>query len=73
LHSPTARERRRHEREAARAAVSGPRERCADRMVLTRWVCMVRECENDPRLRHHPECLRMEQAEQDQRQRMQER
>ncbi|MED5618682.1 serine/threonine protein kinase [Ideonella sp. BN130291] len=58
---------------AAHAAVTGPQERCADRMFLTRLICMKHECDTDPRLRTHPECVRLQKAEQDRRERMLER
>jgi hypothetical protein len=41
-------------------------------MFLTRLVCMKRECDSDPRLRQHPECVRLQKAEQDRRERMME-
>jgi hypothetical protein len=31
---------------------------------------MQRACDADPRLRHHPECVQMQKAEQERRERM---
>jgi hypothetical protein len=64
------REHRRREREAAASkavAVASPSERCADHSFLTRWLCVRRECDSDPRLRHHAECVRLQKAEEEQR------
>jgi hypothetical protein len=60
------------ERGSARTAanVPGPAERCADRLLLGRLICMKRACDTDPRLRHHPECVRMQEAEQERRERI---
>jgi hypothetical protein len=49
------------------AALRDPSDRCADRSFLLRPMCMKHECDSDPRLRHHPECVRMQQAEQERR------
>jgi serine/threonine protein kinase len=52
----------------ARATMAdGPRERCGDRRFLVLLVCMKQQCEQ-PALRGHPECKRMEEMEQAQRQ-----
>jgi hypothetical protein len=75
---PAARERPRRTAERARdgerddppprhAAVRDPSDRCADRSFLLRPMCMKNECDSDPRLRNHPECLRMQAAEQERR------
>jgi hypothetical protein len=64
---------RSRERQQASAQVSGPQERCGDRMFLTRLICMKHECDTDPRLRSHPECVRLHRAEQERRERMLER
>ncbi len=58
---------------ANRSAVTGPAERCANRMFLTRLICMRKECDTDARLRSHPECVRMQKAEQERRERIMER
>jgi hypothetical protein len=50
-----------------RAAPRDPSDRCADRNFLMRPMCMKHECDTDPRLRHHPECVHMQQAEQERR------
>ena len=63
----------RRDRVPGAAAVSGPRDRCSDRLFLTRLICMKRECDNDARLRHHPECLSLQRAEQERRDRLLER
>jgi hypothetical protein len=49
------------------AVARAPSERCADRNFLLRPMCMKHECDSDSRLRHHPECVRMQQAEQERR------
>jgi non-specific serine/threonine protein kinase len=50
-----------------RQAARDPSDRCADRNFLLRPMCMKHECDSDPRLRNHPECVRMQQAEQERR------
>lgn len=66
-----------HERETAAppaaARVAGPDERCANHMFLTRLICIKRECDTDPRLHNHPECVKLQKAEQERRERMMER
>ncbi|HET9643957.1 MAG TPA: protein kinase [Burkholderiaceae bacterium] len=55
---------------AVAARVPGPAERCSDHVFLGRLICMKRACDTDRRLLHHPECVRMQQAEQERRQRI---
>jgi hypothetical protein len=68
--APRERPRGREREHVDRAAVAAPSERCAGRMFLTRLICMQRACDADPRLRHHPECVQMQKAEQERRERM---
>lgn len=46
---------------------SDPRARCGDRSFLSLLVCMKRECESAA-LRNHPECVKMREQEEAQRQ-----
>ncbi|MFZ5545908.1 MAG: serine/threonine-protein kinase [Pseudomonadota bacterium] len=55
---------------AAQAVVKGPAERCADRVFIARLLCMQRACDGDRRLRRHPECVRMREAERERHERM---
>jgi len=57
----------------AQAGVTGPEERCAGHMFLTRLICIKRECDGDPRLHNHPECVKLAKAEQERRDRMMQR
>jgi hypothetical protein len=52
---------------ARHVGLRDPSDRCADRNFLLRPMCMKHECDSDPRLRNHPECMRMQQAEQERR------
>ena len=55
---------------AAQSAVPGPRELCGERNFLSMLICVKRECEQ-PALRGHPECVKMRQQEESQRDRRQ--
>ena len=52
------------------AAALGPRARCGDRNFLSLLICVKRECEA-PALHSHPECVRMREQEDSQRDRRQ--
>ncbi len=52
------------------SANAGPRERCGDRMFLSMLICIKRECEQ-PALQSHPECVKMREQEEVQRERRQ--
>jgi serine/threonine protein kinase len=67
---------REHERDSdggkvANARLLGPRERCAEHNFVMRLFCIQRECDSDPRLARHPECVRMRKAEEERRERLQ--
>jgi len=64
--SPSARPRPVRRSPPSQPVAAGPRERCGDRSFLTMLVCMKQQCEQ-PALREHPECKRMEAMEQSQR------
>jgi hypothetical protein len=51
-------------------AVAGPRARCGERNFLSMLICMKSECE-EPALRGHPECVKMREQEEAQRDRRQ--
>ena len=51
-------------------AVSGPRARCGERNFLSMLICVKRECEA-PALQAHPECVKMREQEEAQRNRHQ--
>jgi len=53
------------------AALTGPGERCADHVFLAKLICMTHECDSDPRLHNHPECVRLRKTEQERRERAQ--
>jgi serine/threonine protein kinase len=44
-----------------------PRERCGDRMFIAMSMCIRRECNQDASLRNHPECVKMREIEEAQR------
>jgi serine/threonine protein kinase len=44
-----------------------PRERCGDRMFIAMSICIKRECNADSAIRNHPECVRMREIEEAQR------
>jgi len=50
---------------ASPARISGPKERCGDRVLLSLWACIERQC-TKPDLLSHPECVKL-RAEQEQR------
>ena len=52
------------------SANAGPRERCGDRVFLSMLICIKRECEQ-PALQSHPECVKMREQEDVQRERRQ--
>ncbi len=52
------------------SANAGPRERCGDRVFLSMLICIKRECEQ-PALQSHPECVKMREQEEAQRERRQ--
>ena len=55
---------------ATTAAGSGPRARCGDRVFLSMLICIKRECEATA-LQSHPECVKMREQEDTQRDRRQ--
>ena len=50
------------------SANAGPRERCGDRVFLSLLICIKRECDQ-PALQSHPECVKMREQEEVQRER----
>ena len=52
------------------SANAGPRERCGDRVFLSLLICIKRECDQ-PALQSHPECVKMREQEEVQRERRQ--
>ncbi len=52
------------------AAATGPRARCGERNFLSMLICVKRECEQ-PSLQSHPECVKMREQEDGQRDRRQ--
>ena len=55
---------------AAATVAAGPRARCGDRNFLSMLICVKRECEQAA-LHNHPECVRMREQEDTQRDRRQ--
>ncbi len=72
--APPARPRAGNDAAAAQAvtntAAFGPRARCGDRNFLSMLICVKRECEA-PALQGHPECVKMREQEETQRDRRQ--
>jgi serine/threonine protein kinase len=56
--------------QATVVAGAGPRARCGERNFLSMLICMKSECEQ-PSLRSHPECVKMREQEEGQRDRRQ--
>ena len=55
---------------AAAVTAAGPRARCGERNFLSMLICVKRECEA-PALQAHPECVKMREQEEAQRNRQQ--
>ncbi len=52
---------------AAPVKAQGPRERCGERNFIAMSICIRRECDRDASLRSHPECVKMREIEEAQR------